>query len=76
VYIVGGPQGSTPALLSITLDGQPLPTQASGEEVRNATVTLDRRDLFHLIHLPEEGTHILTLTAQDTSALLFTFTFG
>jgi thiol-disulfide isomerase/thioredoxin len=76
VYVVGGPQGATPASLGITLDGQPLPADSSGEEVRNATVNLDRRDLFHLIHLPQEGTHLLTLTAHDTSALLFTFTFG
>jgi thiol-disulfide isomerase/thioredoxin len=76
VYIVGGPQGSTPASLSISMDGQSLTPDVSGDAVRNSVLTMDRRDLFHLIHLPQEGLHVLTLTAPDASALLFTFTFG
>jgi thiol-disulfide isomerase/thioredoxin len=76
VYIVGGPQGSTPASLGLTLDGGPPGVDVSGEDVRSGTLTMGRRDLFHLIHLPSEGTHVLTLTARDASAQLFTFTFG
>jgi thiol-disulfide isomerase/thioredoxin len=76
VYIVAGPEGSAAASVSITLDGRPPPADLSGVDVQGGTLTMGRRDLFHLIHLPAEGTHFLTITAPDTSAQLFTFTFG
>ena len=76
VYIVGGPAASGAATLSVMLDGQPVPVALSGQDVHDGVVTLDHRDLYHLVHLGGVQYHVLTLSTRDANGELFTFTFG
>jgi thiol-disulfide isomerase/thioredoxin len=76
-YIVAGPAaGGAPGVLAAQLDGHPIPPAEQGEALHGGHLTLGFRDLYHLVHLPSPGEHVLTLTVSNPNVAVYTFTFG
>jgi len=74
VFVVAAPSGAK-ATASVLLDGKPVPPALLGEDAAGGTITIDRDDLFRVLHLTTASTHRLTLTVSK-GFQLYTFTFG
>ena len=60
VFLVLGSPGA-PAGLQVLLDGEPIADADAGEDVTDATATIDKQRLYRLVDLPETGRHTLEL---------------
>jgi thiol-disulfide isomerase/thioredoxin len=75
VYLVLASQGDRPRRVHVELDGRPIGAAEAGDDVRDATVTVRRQRLYHLVRLDQLGEHVLTLRL-DPAVSGFAFTFG
>ena len=63
--------------VTVMLDGRPIAASAAGEDVRDATVTVDASRLYHLVNLRGAvGEHTLSLVFRHGQTGAFAFTFG
>ena len=81
VHVVLRPEGSEPFVVVVTLDDQPVPSSARGDDVRvdaegNTYFQVDSPRLYNVIRSPEADTHELELRVNATDFVLYTFTFG
>lgn len=65
----------------VTMDGGPLDSSQAGADIRfddegNSYILVDKSDLYHLVQLPEFGSHNLTLSSNSDKFSLFAYTFG
>ena len=65
----------------VTIDGQPLdPSQAGGDiqfdAEGNSYVHVTASDIYHLVQLPEYGTHELKISSNSAGFAVFAYTFG
>ncbi len=60
----------------VYLDGKPVPTEFSGEDVSNSNVKINGDRLYKLVKLPSPGPHVLKLEVLDADIELYAFTFG
>ncbi len=63
---------SDPALLTVTVDGK---TGLDTPDVRGGVLRPTESRMYHIVTLPAEGRHLLTITAKG-NIRLFSFTFG
>jgi cytochrome c biogenesis protein CcdA/thiol-disulfide isomerase/thioredoxin len=63
-------------MVKVFLDGQPVPSDAVGDDVKNGAITVNADRLYTVLKLPSEGKHILRLEFQDSNIDAFAFTFG
>ena len=74
VYLVMSSRDGRPRRVEVLLDGEPVPAQAAGADVRDGAVTVREERLYRLVSLPEAGEFELTLrVAPGVSAYAFTF---
>jgi len=74
VFLVLGSPGE-PRRMRVLLDGKPIPDRLAGEDVEDATVTVDEQRLYRLVELPNDARHVLTLEPQP-GIEGYAFTFG
>ncbi len=72
VFCVMGAKGSRD--VTVLLDGEPIPDELAGEDVRAGAATVSDQRLYRLVELPDAGQHTLTLEfAPGVSGYAFTF---
>ena len=81
VNVVIASENTEPYDVVITLDDQPVPQEAWGDDLRmngeNMTViTVDEPRMYRLIRLPAHGSHELKLSSNSEDFNVFAFTFG
>ena len=74
VYFVAS--GNTSATVKITLDGQPIGTQAGDDVNTDGTAVITGNRLYNLVKGSDYGTHTLKIEVQKGTLDAFTFTFG
>ena len=74
VFLVLGAEAE-PEEVHVLLDGEPLPDDAAGGDVRGATARIEEQRLYRLVDLPRAGDHELTLEF-DPGVEGYAFTFG
>ena len=75
VYLVLSSQGDRRRRARVELDGRPIAASDAGDDVRDATVTVRRQRLYHLVALDGPAEHVLTLRLEP-GVSGFAFTFG
>jgi cytochrome c biogenesis protein CcdA/thiol-disulfide isomerase/thioredoxin len=74
VFLVLGSRGGQPREVRVLLDGEPLPPDLAGSDVKDGVVEVDRQRLYRLVELPRAERHVLTLELPaGTSGYAFTF---
>ena len=81
VYLVAGSDDATPRLLYITQDGNPLPANARGVDVKadasgRTYIELTGKRMYYVAENPAFETHTLALYAITPGVSLYSFTFG
>ena len=77
VYLVMRPKaGESNGKLNVYLDGKPIETADSGEDVINGQTTVQEDRLYRLVKLKNPGEHVLKLEFLDSNLELYAFTFG
>ena len=71
--VLGSPDG--PRRVDVLLDGKPIANADAGDDVTDATATIDEQRLYRLVDLPEAGEHTLELRFDD-GIEGYAFTFG
>lgn len=66
----------TNAVIRVWLDGKPVGTSAGEDVSADGTVQITSDRLYHLIHLPDYGTHKLKIEVESGTLNAYTFTFG
>ena len=61
--------------LQITLDGNSIRPDDSGDDVQNATAHISENRLYNIVSANQAGPHTLTITA-NAGFQIYTFTFG
>ena len=61
--------------MRVLLDGKPIPDRLAGEDVEDATVTVEDQRLYRLVELPDDARHVLTLEPEPGISG-YAFTFG
>ena len=61
--------------LQISLDGNSIKTDDSGDDVQNGTVHISENRLYNIVSTSEVGSHTLTMTGSP-GFQIYTFTFG
>lgn len=75
VYLVM--MADTPNLkVRVQLDGKAVSGSIAGKDVEDGIVTVSKDDIHHLIHLLEQGNHVLRLEFLSPGVKLHAFTFG
>ena len=74
VYLVLGSPGG-PRSIKVMLDGQPIPPDDAGDDVKGGVVNVEGQRLYSLVDMPESGRHQLTLSPQS-GVQAYAFTFG
>jgi cytochrome c biogenesis protein CcdA/thiol-disulfide isomerase/thioredoxin len=73
-YLVLSSPGERPLTVQVTLDGRPIPAADAGSDVHDGVVTVRRERLYHLVSLPSDQQHRLSLRfAPGVTAYDFTF---
>lgn len=72
--IVAGAQN--PVRLSITIDGEPIPSDMAGADVSNGTVTVSEQRLYSLVEAEDYDWKEISIHVQQSGFMLYTFTFG
>jgi cytochrome c biogenesis protein CcdA/thiol-disulfide isomerase/thioredoxin len=75
VYLVLASEGDRPRKVRVLLDGRPIAAADAGADVRDATVTVRRQQLYSLVKLDSIQEHVLTLRL-DSGVSGYAFTFG
>jgi cytochrome c biogenesis protein CcdA/thiol-disulfide isomerase/thioredoxin len=74
VFIVLGPPSGHASNARILLDGRPIPSSTSGQDVHGAIVRVDAQRLYTVVSLPSFSEHLLEVDpAPGTQAYSFTF---
>ena len=61
--------------LQISLDGNSIKSDYSGDDVQNATVHTSENRLYNIVSTSQAGSHTLIITAKP-GFQIYTFTFG
>jgi cytochrome c biogenesis protein CcdA/thiol-disulfide isomerase/thioredoxin len=73
-YLVLSSPGERPLHVQVLLDGRQIPAAEAGSDVHDGVVTVRRERLYHLVSLPSDQQHRLSLRfAPDVTAYDFTF---
>ncbi|HXN37175.1 MAG TPA: cytochrome c biogenesis protein DipZ [Solirubrobacteraceae bacterium] len=73
-YLVLSSPGERPLPVQVMLDGRPIPAGEAGSDVHDGVVTVRRERLYHLVSLPSDQQHRLSLRfAPGVTAYDFTF---
>lgn len=75
VFLVMTPKNGRATSVEVYLDDE-LVSDLAGDDVVDGQVSVDQERLYHLIELPEPGTHTLKLVFPDGNIKAFAFTFG
>ncbi|HEY5058868.1 MAG TPA: cytochrome c biogenesis protein DipZ [Gaiellaceae bacterium] len=74
VYLVLGSAGDRPRRVEVLLDGRPIGNRLAGTDVKDGVVVVTSQRLYHLVSLPAEQLHSLTVrVAPGVSGFAFTF---
>jgi len=76
VFLVLGTSGSKPVHVSLLLNGKPLAANASGKDVKNADLIVQRHTLYELINQDYFKAGTLEIRSQDSGLSAYAFTFG
>lgn len=71
--VLGSPEG--PRDVEVMLDGEPIPDNLAGEDVKNGVATIGPQRLYRLVDLPQAGRHELELRFEP-GIYGYAFTFG
>ncbi len=74
VFLVLGADDG-PGDVEVLLDGEPVPAELAGEDIRGGRVAVTNQRLYRLVELPESGAHELELRL-DPGVTGYAFTFG
>lgn len=77
VFLVMAPPESGSTQVKVFLDGQPIPDNLAGADVKQGVVKVDSDRLYELIDLKTGiETHLLSLEFPDGGTQVYAFTFG
>jgi len=76
VFLVLGTTGNKPVHVSLLLNGKPLAANASGKDVKNADLTVQRHTLYELINQDHFKAGTLEIRSQSSGLSAYAFTFG
>jgi cytochrome c biogenesis protein CcdA/thiol-disulfide isomerase/thioredoxin len=74
VFLVMGSEGA-PGEVEVLLDGERIPADFAGEDVRGGSATVTGQRLYRLVDLPDAGEHSLELRLEP-GVSGYAFTFG
>jgi thiol-disulfide isomerase/thioredoxin len=81
VYAVMKPEAGKAVRVYVTQDGKSLPAAAKGGDIRfdgqhRSYITVDTARMYHVVHNPAWGHHLLRLSPQSEGLGLYSYTFG
>jgi thiol-disulfide isomerase/thioredoxin len=75
VYLVAGPETSSPAHITVSVDGAAVMTAARGPDLGGGGADVTSQQLYHLLTALDGSRHLIDL-AVPAGFRLYTFTFG
>ena len=74
-------EGGQPYEVRVTLDGGPLDPSQAGADIRfdddgNSFILVEASDMYHVVQLPEFGSHELRISSNSSEFTVFAYTFG
>lgn len=76
VYFVATTVDGAPVKARVLIDGAPISSAHSGEDVANGILTIDRSRLYHLYTSTKAAPHRIDIIFSKKGARAYTFTFG
>jgi cytochrome c biogenesis protein CcdA/thiol-disulfide isomerase/thioredoxin len=76
VYLVMRSGKKQATRVNVFLDSKPITAAQSGKDVKNGVITVTSDRLYHLVSMPGEEEHIVTLQFSDGNIEVYAFTFG
>jgi len=67
---------SNEAMLSIFIDGEPIPSKYAGRDIISGKVNIAEAGLYNIISSDEASTHTLEIFVSDPGFEIYTLTFG
>jgi thiol-disulfide isomerase/thioredoxin len=75
VFLVAGPETSSPAHITVSVDGAAVTAATRGPDLGGGGVDVSSQQLYHLLTGVDGGRHLIDLTVP-AGLRLYTFTFG
>ena len=76
MYIVAATLNGQPVTATILIDGQPIPPQWQGSDVKNGVLTISSSRLYNLFSSSIMGQHRIDIIFGQPGVQAYTFTFG